>query len=74
MIIKEKYHWFCLSYYGKKAESGLDCQASVYVANTNKCITRKDIDGNKKFSGINDGAVLMSASYLGIMALEEFNG
>jgi len=74
MVIQEKGHWFCLSYQGKRIESGLDCQASIYIGLENRNITKKDIDDNKKLANVTDKAVLMAASYLGYMTREEFEG
>ena len=72
MTNEEELHWFCFSYMGRCLELGRNCEASTYSGYSNKNLTLKIINANKKNAGVHDGATLVAVSYLGYMTKKEF--
>jgi hypothetical protein len=64
-------HWYCLSFIGKAAEGGGECQASSYHGYADRKVTKAKIAEAKKYAGVTENAVLIACSYLGYMTKEE---
>lgn len=69
-----KVHWYCFSFKGTCLKTNSDCSSSICVSREEKKITMANIREGKKYAGVKDSAVLISASYLGHMTTEEFEG
>lgn len=71
---KNKKYWYCLTYAGYIIdEPSSNGQASIYVGFIKNQVTLVEINRNKKAAGVTSEAVLLSASYLGYMAKQEFD-
>ena len=69
----EELHWYCFSYIGGHANGHTGTvSGSTYSGFTFKKITLKIIKDNKANANMNDDAVVVSISYLGLMTREEF--
>lgn len=66
------YHYFCLTFIGSTNNG--HAYASTYLGLKDKKINKQLVDDNKLKAGIDIGAVLLSASYLGYMSEEEMKG
>ena len=67
-------HWFCLSYRGVTLEGRQSCDASCYRGYVDKRLTLPRIAEGKRGAGVTDKSVLVSATYLGCMQREQFEG
>ena len=69
----QRFHWFVLAYQGESAsKDGEIVWASICTGFRKKRVTRKRIQQGKSRAGVSDGAVFVSATYLGLMSVEEF--
>ncbi len=73
-ITKKKLHYYCFSYSGRSLTCGGRCEASTYTGYSDKKLTKGRVDTNKKFAGVTDEAVLISAAYMGWMTEAELLG
>lgn len=71
MVTNTKLHWHCFAFSGKTLQDE-DCFATTYMGYHDKNITLPRINEAKVASNINEGAVLISATYLGHMTRKEF--
>jgi hypothetical protein len=67
-------HWFCLYYFGKSKESGLNTTACAYVQCLRKKIPMSVISMGMATAKVSEDSILISASYLGKMTRKEFLG
>lgn len=71
MVNKNKeQHWYCFSFSG--AANGVGASASQYLGLETKQIKKMFINYASELTGLDKGAVLISATYLGLMTNEQF--
>lgn len=70
--VDDRLHWYALSYRGKCLKTGREADAVTYTGYPENVLTKARIQQGKVDAGVNDKAVLVSATYCGHMTKADF--